>query len=58
VSPLGELHVRWTGPALVDGRLPGDDELWAQLSGGELAGYDAPAPDDDDPGNGDPGDGA
>ena len=25
VSPLGELHVRWTGPQLVDGRLPGTD---------------------------------
>jgi segregation and condensation protein A len=24
VSPLGELHVRWIGPQLVDGRLPGD----------------------------------
>jgi segregation and condensation protein A len=24
VSPLGELHVRWTGPQLVDGRLPGE----------------------------------
>jgi segregation and condensation protein A len=24
VSPLGELHVRWTGPALVGGRLPGE----------------------------------
>jgi segregation and condensation protein A len=24
VDPLGELHVRWTGPALVDGRLPGE----------------------------------
>jgi segregation and condensation protein A len=22
VTPLGELHVRWTGPALVGGRLP------------------------------------
>ncbi|GAB3364041.1 segregation and condensation protein A [Modestobacter lapidis] len=37
VSPLGELHVRWVGPALVDGRLPGDDDLWARTSGGELA---------------------
>ncbi len=26
VTPLGELHVRWTGPPLVDGRLPGVDE--------------------------------
>ena len=26
-APLGELHVRWIGPALVDGRLPGEDEL-------------------------------
>jgi segregation and condensation protein A len=25
VTPLGELHVRWTGPQLVDGRLPGLD---------------------------------
>jgi segregation and condensation protein A len=25
VSPLGELHVRWTGPQLVGGRLPGED---------------------------------
>ncbi|OMQ14342.1 segregation/condensation protein A [Modestobacter sp. VKM Ac-2676] len=24
--PLGELHVRWTGPQLVDGRLPGVDD--------------------------------
>ncbi|MQA35089.1 segregation and condensation protein A [Modestobacter roseus] len=24
--PLGELHVRWTGPQLVDGRLPGLDD--------------------------------
>ncbi|WP_369141160.1 segregation and condensation protein A [Modestobacter versicolor] len=24
VTPLGELHVRWTGPALVGGRLPDD----------------------------------
>jgi segregation and condensation protein A len=24
LSPLGELHVRWIGPPLVDGRLPGD----------------------------------
>jgi segregation and condensation protein A len=24
VTPLGELHVRWTGPALVDGRLPAE----------------------------------
>jgi segregation and condensation protein A len=38
VAPLGELHVRWTGPALVDGRLPGDDDLWARMSGGELDG--------------------
>ena len=38
LSPLGELHVRWVGPALVDGRLPGDDELWARTSGGELPG--------------------
>jgi segregation and condensation protein A len=26
VTPLGELHVRWTGPPLVDGRLPGVEE--------------------------------
>ncbi|MGY1857246.1 segregation and condensation protein A [Modestobacter sp. SYSU DS0290] len=26
VVPLGELHVRWTGPQLVDGRLPGLDD--------------------------------
>ncbi|WP_222269520.1 segregation and condensation protein A [Modestobacter marinus] len=26
VTPLGELHVRWTGPPLVDGRLAGVDE--------------------------------
>ncbi|MEU2348555.1 ScpA family protein [Modestobacter sp. NPDC049651] len=26
VDPLGELHVRWTGPELVDGRLPGESE--------------------------------
>jgi segregation and condensation protein A len=24
VSPLGELYVRWAGPQLVDGRLPGE----------------------------------
>jgi segregation and condensation protein A len=49
VSPLGELHVRWVGPALVEGRLPGDDELWARMSGGELAGpEDADLPDDAD----------
>jgi len=24
LEPLGELHVRWTGPDLVDGRLPGE----------------------------------
>jgi segregation and condensation protein A len=24
VAPLGELHVRWTGPQLVDGRLPAE----------------------------------
>jgi segregation and condensation protein A len=54
MSPLGELHVRWIGPALVDGRLPGDDELWArmsggELSGGELSGDDAPGADDAPP---------
>ncbi len=38
VAPLGELHVRWVGPAMVDGRLPGDDDLWARMSGGELDG--------------------
>ena len=42
VAPLGELHVRWTGPALVDGRLPGDDDLWARTSGGELGGGPGP----------------
>jgi segregation and condensation protein A len=35
VSPLGELHVRWTGPALVDGRLPGEDD--ADVSEFDLA---------------------
>jgi segregation and condensation protein A len=35
VSPLGELHVRWTGPALVDGRLPGEDD--ADVSKFDLA---------------------
>jgi len=48
LSPLGELHVRWIGPALVDGRLPGDDDLWARMSGGELAA--GPDDADDSPG--------
>jgi segregation and condensation protein A len=30
VSPLGELHVRWTGPQLVGGRLP--DEIEAAIA--------------------------
>jgi segregation and condensation protein A len=30
MSPLGELHVRWTGPRLVDGRLP--DEIDADTA--------------------------
>jgi segregation and condensation protein A len=30
VSPLGELHVRWTGPQLVGGRLP--DEIDADIA--------------------------
>jgi segregation and condensation protein A len=31
VDPLGELHVRWTGPRPVDGRLPGGDADLADL---------------------------
>jgi segregation and condensation protein A len=47
VDPLGELQVRWIGPALVDGRLPGDDDVWAAMSGGELpGGTDDVDPDD------------
>jgi segregation and condensation protein A len=54
LTPLGELHVRWTGPALVEGRLPGDDGVWARMSGGELAaGGDRPT-DDDPAGDGGP----
>jgi segregation and condensation protein A len=30
MSPLGELHVRWTGPRLIDGRLP--DEIDADTA--------------------------
>ena len=30
VTPLGELHVRWTGPELVGGRLP--DEIEAETA--------------------------
>jgi segregation and condensation protein A len=41
VSPLGELHVRWTGPALVDGRLPGEDgEDGEDVSEFDLAEFD------------------
>jgi segregation and condensation protein A len=38
VSPLGELHVRWTGPPLVDGRLP--DEHGGDVSEFDLAELD------------------
>ncbi|WP_091539445.1 ScpA family protein [Modestobacter sp. DSM 44400] len=45
VAPLGELHVRWTGPPLVDGRLPGKDD--GDVSGFDLAEFDPAGPPDE-----------